>query len=111
MSRWYDGSYARPSTPETKTKYSVRWFTRQLTSDSNPQAPIFCNSDSGSGSCGNIKHLIRAVANGAEIHVNKVNGKQAGALEFSNIAYDKAETKVAGTHLWHVSQSIVGNHI
>ncbi|CAG2250408.1 unnamed protein product [Mytilus edulis] len=111
MSRWFVGSHTRPSTPETKTKYSVRWFTRQLSSDSNPQTPIFCNSDSGSASCGNIKHLTRAVANGAEIHVTNVNGKRAGALEFSNIAYNKAETKVAGTHLWHVSQSIVGNHI
>ncbi|CAC5398771.1 unnamed protein product [Mytilus coruscus] len=111
MSRWYVGSHAQPSTPETKVKYGVRWFTRQLSSDSNPQTPIFCNSDSGSDSCGNIKHLIRAVGNGAEIHVSHVNGKRAQTLEFSNIAYNKAKTIVSGTHLWHVSQSIVANHI
>ncbi|XP_076112585.1 uncharacterized protein LOC143080566 [Mytilus galloprovincialis] len=111
MSRWFVGNHTQQSTPETKTKYSVRWFTRQLSSESNPQTPIYCNSDSGSASCGNITHLTRAVANGAEIHVTNVKGKQAAALEFSNIAYNKAETKVAGTHLWQVSQSIVGNHI
>ncbi|CAG2250407.1 unnamed protein product [Mytilus edulis] len=111
MSRWYVGSQTQPSTPETKAKYSVKWFTRQLSSDSNLKTPFLCNSDSGSVSCGNIQHLTRAVANGAEIHVTNVYGKRAEALEFSNIAYSKAETKVAGTHLWHVSQSIVGNHI
>lgn len=80
-----------------------------MSSDSNIQSPIYCNAKDGAVNCGNLTRLAIAIQNGGEIHI--VDPSSGYSSEFSNIAYSTDLTKVAGTHIWSVSQMKVGNHI
>ncbi|CAG2245704.1 unnamed protein product [Mytilus edulis] len=74
-----------------------------LKSKQNHPTPIFCsNTSSGSADCSNIKNLIRAVSNGAELYwfheqKNELKEKITYGAFLSQVAIDEAHTIVSGT--------------
>ncbi|XP_052672813.1 uncharacterized protein LOC128155241 [Crassostrea angulata] len=104
MSRWSVGAHTDRG--QTKTTYDITWFAR---SRSCQTQPIFCNLETGGRKCGDVSLLASSVLNGASVKV--LNPQNGYITSFTNIAVSGDGLSVAGQYPWHVSQSIVNNHV
>ncbi|XP_063440990.1 uncharacterized protein LOC134721735 [Mytilus trossulus] len=86
--------YDQPIYRDFTLQFKVKWLTRQR----NHPTPIFCsNTSSGSADCSNIKNLISAVSNGAELYtLGKIDEPHMYGVFLSQVLIDEAHTVVSG---------------